>query len=118
MSGETRELELLRWQFTLGSRLALHHLPHLTDEACFWSPAPGAWTARLGRDGARRPDWAEVEPDPAPAVTIAWLTWHVIWWLSDLMSAVRNEPQRTRQECVWPGSAAAAAARIETLLAS
>jgi len=111
------ELGVLHWQFTLASQLADFHLPHLTDDACFWAPAPGAWTVRRGDDDAWRPDWAEVEPDPAPAVTIGWLSWHLIWWLSDLNAALRGEARSPREQCLWPGSADAAVTRVRALLA-
>jgi len=84
------ELALLRWQFTLPARLAQHHLPALTDEACFWAPAPGSWTVCCSEDGKWRPDWVDAEPDPSPPVTIAWLSWHLIWWLSDLAAGRRS----------------------------
>ncbi|NWG52905.1 MAG: DinB family protein [Hydrogenophilaceae bacterium] len=110
-------LPILRRQFELTWRLAVEHLPALTDAMCLWRPAPGAWTVRQGDDGAWRPDWADAEPSPAPPVTIAWLTWHMDWWWSGLISAVRNEPQRPR-ECVhWPGSAALVIARLDALAA-
>lgn len=110
------ELALLRWQLTLATRLANHHLPALTDEACFWMPAPGAWTVWQGEDGLWRPDWAGEEPDPAPAATIAWLSWHLIWWLSDLMASIREQPRTPPEQCFWPGSAQATAERVQSLL--
>ncbi|MGQ0532861.1 MAG: DinB family protein [Caulobacteraceae bacterium] len=110
------ELALLRWQLSFASRLADHHLPALTDEACFWMPVPNSWTVRQGEGGLWRPDWAEEEPDPAPATTIAWLSRHLIWWLSDLMASIREQPRTPREQCFWPGSAQAAAEHIQSLL--
>lgn len=110
-------LETLRWQFGLTWRLAEVHLPALTDEACFWEPAPGAWTVRQSADGGWRPDWEVPEPDPAPPVTIGWLTWHLIWWWSALLAAIRNEPTIPRDEVLWPGSASAAVGRLRRLAA-
>ncbi len=112
------ELQTLRWQFDLTWRLALYHLPALTDEACLFEPAPGSWTVRKGADGRWFPDWSDTEPDPAPPVTIGWLTWHVIWWWSGLLAALRDEPRVAREDVVWPGSAAATVARIEQLAGS
>ena len=101
-------LETLQWQFLMTWRLAGYHLPHLTDAACLWEPAPDSWTVRRGADGSWRPDWAETEPNPVPATTIGWLTWHLIWWWSGLLSAVEGEKPRPRETVLWPGSAAAA----------
>ena len=109
------QVDTLRWQFGLTWRLAEIHLPALTDEACLWEPAPGSWTVRRSADGKWRPDWAEPEPDPAPTVTVGWLTWHMIWWWSGLLAAIRNETPTPRQEVFWPGSAAAVRHRLETL---
>lgn len=109
------QIETLYWQFDLTWRLAQHHLPSLTDAACHWAPAANAWGVRQDAKGDWRPDWSEAEPAPAPAVTIGWLTWHLIWWWSGILAAVRNEPIADREDVLWPGSAAAAVARIEEL---
>lgn len=108
-------LETLRWQFDLTWRLAEHHLPALTDKACLWAPAANAWSVRQDREGKWRSDWADAEPDPAPAVTIGWLTWHLIWWWSSALTAVRKESVAPRESVLWPGSAAATRARINEL---
>ncbi|HSC18851.1 MAG TPA: hypothetical protein VLC74_08050 [Rhizomicrobium sp.] len=87
-SAASPELDILRWQFDLAWRLEEHHLPHVTDAACLRQPAPNSWNVRENTDGAWRPDWADAEPDPAPPVTIGWLTWHLIWWWSSLITAL------------------------------
>lgn len=111
------QLQTLRWQFGLTWRLAGVHLPALTDAACLWEPAPGSWTVRQSADGEWRPDWVEPEPDPAPPVTIGWLTWHLTWWWSGLQAAVRNETPAAHDKVAWPGSADAVVQRLETLSA-
>jgi hypothetical protein len=112
------QLETLRWQFQLTWRLASeYHLPALTDETCFWEPALGSWNVRRFEDGIWRPDWVEPEPNPAPTVTIGWLTWHITWWWSGLIAAVRNEPPIGRDQVFWPGSADAVRSRLEGLAA-
>ncbi|GIK49430.1 MAG: DNA damage-inducible protein DinB [Alphaproteobacteria bacterium] len=102
----SRELDTLRWQFDLALRLAAHHMPALTDEACLWLPAPGAWTVRRGEDGRWRPDWSDQEPDPAPAVSIGWLTWHLLWWSTGFVDALEGAPPTAREDAFWPGAAA------------
>ncbi len=82
-------LDTLRWQFRLTWQLAQYHLPQLTDDACLWEPAPGSWTVRQA-GGVWQPDWADAEPDPVLPVTIGWLAWHIIWWWSGLIAAVRD----------------------------
>jgi hypothetical protein len=110
------QLETLRWQFRLTWKLAAEvHLPALTDEACLWEPAPGSWTVRRSSDGRWHPDWADTEPDPAPPTTIGWVTWHLIWWWSGLLAALRNETPPAHGEVDWPGSAHAVVRRLESL---
>src|SRR5215472_3006027 len=91
------EIHTLTWQFELAWKLAQHHLPKLTDEACLWEPAPGSWTVRKSVDGQWRPDWSDAEPDPAPPVTIAWLTWQMIWWWSSALTATFTHPLPARE---------------------
>lgn len=110
------QIHTLRWQFQLTWKLAADvHIPALTDEACLWEPVPHSWTVRRSADGRWRPDWMEPEPDPPPTVTIGWLTWHILWWWSGLLSAVQNETPPARQEVFWPGSAEAVSHDLETL---
>jgi len=108
-------VDLLRWQLGLTWSLAELHLTGLTDEACLWEPAPGAWTVRPGADGRWRPDWAEPEPDPAPATSIGWLTWHLSWWWGTLLAHATGDPVPAREDVFWPGSAAATVAELTRL---
>jgi hypothetical protein len=110
------QLQTLQWQFQLSWRLfAEVYLPTLTDEACLWEPAPDSWTVRLCSDGKWHPDWVVPEPDPAPPVTIAWLSWHMLWWWSGMLAAIHHEKPPNHNEITWPGSAAAVTQRLETL---
>ena len=109
------ELETLQWQFGLAWRLAGYHLPALTDAACLWEPVPHSWTVHQGADGKWRPDWVVPEPDPAPATSIGWLTWHLIWWWSGALRAARGEPSVAREDVYWPGSADGVRQTLETL---
>lgn len=109
--------ETLRWQFRLTWQLAEYYLPSLTDEACLWEPAPGSWNVRRAADGTWRPDWVAPEPDPAPTVTIGWLTWHIIWWWSGLLAAIREKPPIPREAVFWPGSAETVRHQLEGLSA-
>lgn len=109
------QLETLKWQFGLAWRLAGYHLPALTDAACLWEPSPRCWTVHLSADGYWRPDWVVPEPDPAPATSIGWLTWHLIWWWSGALRAIREEQPVPREDVFWPGSADAVRLQLETL---
>lgn len=107
--------DTLRWQFDLTWRLAEVHLPNLTDESCLWQPAPVCWTVHRNAEGRWRPDFSEKEPDFIPAVSIAWITWHVIFWWSGLLSAAQYEKPLPPDAVDWPGSAEATKARLNAL---
>jgi hypothetical protein len=110
--------EILQWQFHLTWRLAEVHLPVLTDEMCLWEPAAPCWSVRRGSDGAWQADWADMEPDPLPVLSIGWITWHLIWWWSSLLAAVQGGKPLPHDRIAWPGSAAATVGRLRELSAS
>lgn len=117
MSGSDPEREVLCWQFDLVWRFAGYHLPALTDEACWWEPAPGSWNVRKRGDGTWQADWFEPAPEPAPPVTIGWLTWHILWWWGSAIAAVRNLPAASRESVLWPGNAAATVQALNSFAA-
>jgi hypothetical protein len=81
---------------------------------CLWAPGPGAWTVRrVG--GAWVPDWAEVEPDPAPPTTIAWTAWHMAWWWSEALARATGAPPPGRLGVAYPGSAEGVRAQLGAL---
>lgn len=112
------QVSTLQWQFNLTWRLAQYHLPALTDDACLWEPSPHSWTVRPAADGTWRPDWADAEPNPIPTATIGWITWHLLWWWSGLLAAIREERPPAHDEVPWPGSADATVQRLEALAAA
>ena len=109
-------LPLLTAQFDLVHRLAGYHLPELSDEMCLWQPAPEAWTVHRQPDGRWRPDWNGEEPNLAPPVTIGWMTWQMIWWLSGMLASLRGKVPLKPEAVDWPGCGEAAGRQIESLL--
>ena len=107
----------LLWQFDLTWELADLHLAALVEDDFLWEPAPLCWTLRPDTDGVWRPDWADSEPDPIPVPTIAWLTWHVLWWWSTTIDRVSGAAPRDRGDVAWPGDGAAAVTAIRELAA-
>ncbi|MFF0533465.1 DinB family protein [Nocardia amikacinitolerans] len=98
--------DILRWQFDLTWSLARYHFDALTPGDFHWEPGPLIWTVHRGADGNWRPDWAEVEPDPIPVPTVAWLTWHIDWWWSTALAHVEGRTPAPREEMFWAGDAA------------
>jgi hypothetical protein len=107
--------ELLVRQFDLVWSLAELHLDALVEADFLWAPAELTWTVHRGDDGAWRPDFAELEPDPIPVPTIAWLTWHIDWWWSAALDRAEGRTPPDRAAVLWPGTGAAALTRIREL---
>lgn len=112
MTMDASRLGVLRWQLGWAWSLAEHHLTATTDELCWWEPTPDSWTVRRGPDGQWRPDWVEPEPDPAPGVTVGWVTWHLGWWWSAALDHAEGRTPPPREEVRWPGDAASTVAWI------
>lgn len=106
---------LLVRQFDMVWALAEIHLAGLTDEDFWFEPSGTVWTVRRTVDGGWRPDWADVEPDPIPVPTIAWLTWHISWWWSVALDHANGVTPRERTEIFWAGRAASAAAQLREM---
>jgi hypothetical protein len=96
--------ELLSWQFDLTWSLFAYHLELLEPDDFLAEPAPVCWTLRPADGGGWVPDWADTEPDPVPAPTIAWLTWHIGWWWTVAIDHVDGRRPHDRTEIHWPGS--------------
>ncbi|WP_055697254.1 DinB family protein [Streptomyces silaceus] len=99
---------LLSWQFELTWSLFEYHLERLEPEDFLWEPAELCWTLRPDSEGRWVPDWADEEPDPVPVPTIAWVGWHLGWWLGVATDHAAGRPPRERAEILWPGEQAAA----------
>ncbi|QZT54794.1 DinB family protein [Mycolicibacterium austroafricanum] len=110
-------IDEIRRQFELGWGLTELHLASLVEADFLWEPAELCWTVRPDSGGRWRADFAEVEPDPVPVPTIAWLTWHIDYWWSAALASMRARPLRAPSEVLWPGNGPAAAARLRTLAA-
>ncbi|WP_406107123.1 DinB family protein [Micromonospora globbae] len=108
---------LLRWQFDLTWSLFDYHLARLEPADFRWEPAAVCWTVRPDADGGWTPDWADVEPDPVPVPTIAWITWHMGWWWSVALDHLRGRPARRREDVRWPGPGEATIAWLRDLRA-
>ncbi|MFF5883671.1 DinB family protein [Streptomyces sp. NPDC014603] len=102
----TPRLELLRGQFDLTWSLFEYHLERLEPEDFLWKPTAHCWTLHPTADGTWEPDFAETEPDPVPAPTIAWVSWHVGWWWSVALDHLQGREPRERTTVVWPGAGA------------
>jgi hypothetical protein len=99
---------VLERQLGIAWALLDYHVQQWYDDDLFWEPAPTHWTMHRVQ-GVWVPDWAEVEPSPVPAPTIAWLTWHIGWWWSTALAHLEQTDVPSREDVVWPGTCAAVA---------
>ena len=111
----SKQIQPLYWQFQLTWKLASFHLQDLTYELCFWDPVQGSLTFRQTKDVEWYPDWVEPDPDPPPPVTVGWVTWHLTWWWTSLLAAIKHELPLPHNQVPWPGGAGAVKRCLETL---
>ncbi|GAB3209348.1 DinB family protein [Marinactinospora endophytica] len=108
-------ISLVNRQLDIAWALLEHHAQDLDDAMCLWEPAPVSWNVRPDGQGRWVADWQVPEPQPVPAVTIGWVTWHVDYWWTTTLEHCFGSGAPAREEIVWPGSAEAAIARLAEL---
>jgi hypothetical protein len=101
-------VDLLIRQLDIAWALLDYHLKDLDDPICLWEPAPICWTVRPDGQGRWTADWEVPEPDPVPAVSIAWVTWHIGYWWTTTLGHCFGSGAPEREEITWPGTAASA----------
>lgn len=108
-------IDEVRRQFDVAWALTEFHLAALVEADFGWEPADLCWTVRCDASGRWRADFAEIEPDPVPVPTIAWLTWHIDFWWSAAIASLAGRTPAAPADVSWPGSGDAAVARIRDL---
>ena len=108
-------IDNIRRQFDLAWALTDLHLAALVEEDFWWEPADVCWTVRRDDTGQWRADFADVEPEPIPVPTIAWLAWHIDFWWSATIDTLEGRIPVGAADVTWAGSGSAAAERIRVL---
>ena len=93
-------------QFDLATKLARYHIDALTTEECMWRPSAKGPHVAQSASGAWRADWPENEDIDIGAPSIAWLTWHLGFWLSMAIDHNFAKASLAREDVFWPGDAA------------
>lgn len=106
---------LLR-QFDIAWALAEYHLEGLTTAECLWRPAARGLHIQES-EGVWKADWPEHEGYDLGPSSMAWLTWHILFWWSSVIDHSFGDGKLTREDVTWPGSAEAVAQRIKELAA-
>lgn len=104
-----------RRQFDIAWALTEFHLDALTEDDFGWEPAGLCWTVHRDDAGRWHADYADVEPDPVPVPTIAWLTWHIDYWWSAAICALRGRTPPNATDVDWAGTGHDAVARLRSL---
>jgi DinB superfamily len=105
---------LLR-QLDTAWKLAAYHLDGLTTGECLWRPAdrgPHVWQREDGRWTA---DWPDREGYDIGPASIAWLTWHMLFWWSMLLDHSFRAGALKREDVAWPGDAEAVQRQLRRL---
>ncbi|GAA3931049.1 DinB family protein [Actinomadura viridis] len=108
-------VDLLTRQLDIAWALFEYHLKDIDDAACLWEPAAVCWTVRPDERGRWVADWEVPEPDPVPALTIGWVTWHIGYWWTTTLGHCFGTGAPEREEITWPGTADAAAGWLRGL---
>ncbi len=105
---------LLR-QLDTAWKLACHHLGGLTTEECLWRPAARGLHVAQREDGQWRADWPDREGYDIGPPSIAWVTWHMVFWWSMVLDHSFGAGTLERGNVAWPGSAEAVRRALERL---
>lgn len=105
----------LKRQLDVAWALTSHHLTDLGDDECLWRPAPHGPHVHRNADGRFRADWPEHEGYDLGPPSIAWLTWHLGFWMSLVVDHSFGAGTLEREDVTWPGDAVSACQMIEAL---
>ncbi len=107
--------ETLLRQFDTAWKLAAHHLDGLTTEECLWRPAAAGLHVLRGDDGLWRGQWPDRETYDLGPSSIAWTTWHMLFWWSMALDHNFGPAALTREAVTWPGDARAVRDELQGL---
>jgi hypothetical protein len=105
---------LLR-QLDIGWRLAGHHLTGLTVEACLWRPASRGLPVHPTAACGWRADWPESEGYELGPSSLAWLSWHMVFWWSMTLDHTFGDGSLAREDIAWAPDPAALRSRLSGL---
>src|SRR5690606_6969192 len=70
-----------------------------------WRPAARGLHVHQLPDGRWQAGWPDHEGYDLGPSSIAWLTWHMVFWWSMVLDHSFGEARLSREDVVWPGSA-------------
>jgi hypothetical protein len=104
----------LNFQFDISWQMLKIHLNDLEDGECLWRPSPKGLHI-TNESGNWKADWPETEDYDIGPPSIAWLTWHIIFWWSMVFDYSFGKGIISREDVHWPGNMVAVREKIEQL---
>lgn len=106
--------DTLKFQFDISCQMLEYHLSSIEDVECLWKPCPKGLHVN-NKSGEWCADWPETETYDIGPSSIAWITWHIIFWWSMVFDYSFGKGTLTREAVFWPGSAIATKEKIYQL---
>lgn len=108
-------LPMLKRQLATAWALTHYHLDGLTTAECLWRPAAKGLHVRRDETGRWRADWPDHEGYDLGPPSIAWTSWHILFWWSMALDRNFGPGGLAREDVAWPGNADGVRAAIEEL---
>lgn len=102
-------------QFDTAWKLASYHLDGLTTAECMWRPASRGLHVHQQAGGRWSADWPDRETYDIGPPSIAWITWHIVFWWSMVIDHSFGSASLSREQVLWPGDADALRAQLAGL---
>ena len=115
MTAAVEARDFLLRQLGTAWALARFHLDGLGTEEMLWRPASRGLHVCKRADGQWHADWPEHEGYELGPASIAWITWHMIFWWSMLLDHTFGPATLDRERVTWPGDADAVRERLVRL---
>ncbi|MBW7452484.1 DinB family protein [Paenibacillus sepulcri] len=93
----------LHFQFEISWKMLEIHLDGLEDEEYLWRPASKGLHV-FNESGVWRADWPESEAYDIGPASIAWLTWHIMFWWTMVLDYSFGKGTLTREDVSCPGN--------------
>ncbi|WP_419823054.1 DinB family protein [Anoxybacterium hadale] len=107
-------VDTLLFQFDIACQMLDFHLHDLDNGTCLWRPG-GRGLHVTENQGVWSADWPENEEYGMGASSIAWITWHILFWWSMVFDYSFGSGTLTKEAVTWPGSAQAVKGEIELM---
>lgn len=102
-------------QFEISWQLLSYHLTDLGTEECLWRPNARGLHVYQNTQGRWIADWPEQEGYSLGPSSIAWTSWHILFWWSMTLNHSFSDGQLSKEAIFWPGSGKATCEEIHRL---